>query len=234
MADLIALTSQPVTLTGNTNQNLWSAVEVPQCDMLDLELGVVATTGAMTGTLSIRLITGNQTLTDDASWLVVNPIFTDINLPSISVPYWTTQTAKMGFLRYLRWSLINWNLNGLSSVTFVIRGMARRYAQSSALTNTLGATIGLAPVYRAGATISGDLAPAYRASSGGAGGGDLADAHGGSFATFLGSSVAVRVAPTPSSMVSGEIFSDTTFIGEDAVACSICEATENPSPFRRG
>ncbi len=156
MAELIALTTQPVTLTGNTNQNLWSAVEVPHCDMLDLQLGVVATTGSMTGTLSIRVLTGVQTLTDDNSWVVAQTrsganVFADITLNGLTLPYWTSASVNMGFTRYLRWSLINWGLNGLSSVTFVVQGMARRYARRSGATATLGATasggsaLGIAP-----------------------------------------------------------------------------------------
>ena len=122
MASIIQLTSgQPVIVTAApTFQPLFEAIDISGFDILDLELGVVGLVGG--GSATIKVVTGMQTQVEDASWV------TAIAFTAVSTsPSYELITKNLGLLRYVRWEVSA--LSGTTpSVTFWIRGMARKYS----------------------------------------------------------------------------------------------------------
>jgi hypothetical protein len=123
MAHLISVTPvQPVTASvstsSDTRQTITEAVDIGECDWLDLELVVVSLSGP--STITIGLCTGMQLQTEDG-WLC------NTSLPSLNFfPIATgsqQRTFGPGLLRYVRWVVQPNATSG--SVSFYVRGMAR-------------------------------------------------------------------------------------------------------------
>jgi hypothetical protein len=130
MADILTVTPTPIQVTGATKMNMWDAIDVGAYDILDLQLLLVASTGSYTsGSFTCQLLTSMQRQVDDGSWTATT--FTSGNWTISSwpgsFPSGYPAVQDKGFLRYLRWNVTSLP-TGITSVTFFIRGMARKYA----------------------------------------------------------------------------------------------------------
>lgn len=124
MATPFSLTANQAVTVGPTTtlpfkQNLWDVLDVGNFDILDVEVGILALSGS-SPTATIQIETSAQNSQDDASWIPLTGLTWTPTATGYSV-----KPQVGGFLRYIRYNLTT--LTGGGSVTFVIRGMGRRY-----------------------------------------------------------------------------------------------------------
>lgn len=115
MADVFALTHQPIRVTAVGFQPIYLAMDVGAYDFLDVAFGVLALEGA-SPSVTVELWTGMQVQSDNGYVQLLQ--FVTTTTPNI----WQWPSIQTGLLRYLRW-----NVTALAgtAATFTIRGMAR-------------------------------------------------------------------------------------------------------------
>lgn len=139
MGNFITLTPHPVTKhftkNGHISQPLWTVVDVSNFDILDLELGVLFLSSDMTIAFSIETSMQNQTDSAGSApddWIMAGEFPHSIIAQSnqIPSPQWQkihiSAASSKGFLRFVRWRV---DANAAGTVTFFIRGIARRWGR---------------------------------------------------------------------------------------------------------
>ena len=134
MGNFITFTPQPVTIqvTGKNDayQPLWTVIDVSGFDILDLELGVLFLSAKVTADIFIETSMQNQS---GDNWQIAGQFPQRINGAPNAVPnpQWqklniaSGQTSQ-GLLKFVRWRV---RLSGAGTVTFFIRGIARRWGR---------------------------------------------------------------------------------------------------------
>jgi hypothetical protein len=139
MPAFITLTPHPLTVSlpakGHLTQPLWTAVDISRFDILDLELGVLFLSNKVSATVSVvtsmqNQFEGNGNGQGGGDWLLagefVTPVVGQQNAPP--TPQWqklsiSSQGREGPLLKYVRWRV---DLSAAGTVTFFIRGLARR------------------------------------------------------------------------------------------------------------
>ena len=121
MATPFSLTSQPIRVTGLSRQPMYLAIDISSYDGCDVEAVWSWIEGTATNA-ELNLITGMQTATEDG-WLIPDSNFAPISGSGQQV---ARVSIASGLLQFLRWDVSS--LGGATSLTFFIRGIARRVA----------------------------------------------------------------------------------------------------------
>jgi hypothetical protein len=142
MSSFITLTPHPITITlpgkGSVAQPLWTVVDVSAFDILDLELGMLFVSPKVTANVVIETSMQNQSESPgsghgDGDWQVAGqfsqPIVGSPSAPP--TPQWqrlniASGVAGNGLLKFVRWHV---SLSAAGTVTFFIRGIARRWSR---------------------------------------------------------------------------------------------------------
>lgn len=141
MPAFITLTPHPITATlaaaGSVIQPLWSVVDVSRCDILDLELGVLflspkAGVNACIET-SMQNHTG-QSVEDGGDWHIAGTFPSRVSPAKsggLPMPQWqrlniASGLGGAGLLKFVRYRI---DLDAAGTVTFFIRGLARRWSR---------------------------------------------------------------------------------------------------------
>lgn len=140
MPAFITLTPHPITVVlsgaGRVLQPLWSVVDVSRCDAIDLELGILFLSPKVQAEAYIETGMHNHTelsAEDGGDWHVAGKFSKQVSVGKngLPAPQWqklniSSGVSGNGLLKFVRYRI---DLSAAGTVTFFIRGLARRWTR---------------------------------------------------------------------------------------------------------